>query len=287
MIGFALVGAAYTLSNFGQSSFKAPTETAAVVNAAPARTAIEVVDENNNGIEDWRDDFVTTDPLVLEDTSTTYTPPDTLTGQLGINFFQDILSSRTHGAFARSDEEIIGNTIEVLRKETGVEIYDTPDIKIIDEWTEDTIRTYANALALAITTNDAVDVKENELYILQDILNRRDQSRIAELDALALTYQKTRDDTLKIPVPAFMAKQHLDLINTYHAIQADITAMTYSYSDPAYTLLRLKRYEEDATGLYLALQNIYKGLEPYASLFTVDDPAVLFVVFSPNNQSQI
>jgi hypothetical protein len=94
-----------------------------------------------------------------------------------------------------------------------------------------------------------------------------------------------RDATLAIPVPAFAAKQHLDLINTYHALYESISAMAISFEDPALTLIRMKRYQDDATGLDFALQNMYQSFEPYASLLGPDDPALLFVIFSPDFNS--
>jgi hypothetical protein len=153
-------------------------------------------------------------------------------------------------------------------------------------WQEQDIRTYANSVASAITNNSDANL-ENELIILKDIINRNDRERLNELKKLEDVYRKTLEDTLKIPVPSIYVKQHLDLINTYLAIQKDIEAMTMSFDDPAYALLRLKRYEDDSKGLYLALQNMYKVLEPHAGLFTASDPAVLFVLFSPTNQNRI
>ena len=126
---------------------------------------------------------------------------------------------------------------------------------------------------------------EGEMYILHDILNRGAEERMDEIETLAELYQGFRDDTLALPVPAFLAKEHLDLINTYNAIHEDIASMTEMNSDPAKTFLRLKRYEEDATGLYYALVNMTDSLIPYANLFTVEDPAVQLIVFNPDLQN--
>ncbi len=81
-----------------------------------------------------------------------------------------------------------------------------------------------------------------------------------------------------------MVKEHLDLINTFHAIHKDIEAMSAAIDDPAFALLRLKRYEDDASGLGYAMQNMFFALDDYAHLFKVTDPATLFVIFSPDFQ---
>ncbi len=96
-----------------------------------------------------------------------------------------------------------------------------------------------------------------------------------------------RDIIIATPVPGSLVKEHLDLINSLHAIHHDIHGMALAYADPAYSLLRLKRYEGDALGLKQSLENMYESLEPYANLFTTDDPAVFFVNFNPRNNVRI
>jgi len=61
--------------------------------------------------------------------------------------------------------------------------------------------------------------------------------------------------------------------------------MEQALDDPVVSLLRLKRYEDDAAGLGYALTNMYEVLVPYAELVQPDDPAILFVTFSPDFNS--
>ncbi|MBP6881072.1 MAG: hypothetical protein KBC35_00385 [Candidatus Pacebacteria bacterium] len=281
IIGFALVAGAFTISSMRED--KTLPQPAAVAASAPQRVAIAVTDSDNNGIEDWRDDFVTTEPLILSEASSSeYILPDTLTGKMSISFLEDIIRSRNYGPFGSTQEEIIQNTVDNLARETEITLYDTPDVTIMTEWDDQDIVNYANTVAAIIYNNNAPELA-GELEILHSILSTGDHSRINELEALATVYQNYRDDTLKVPVPEFLVKQHLDLINTYHAIHEDIKAMALVTKDPAASLLRLKRYQDDATGLGYALQNMYLGLEPYAHLITsAEDPATLFVLFSPN-----
>lgn len=280
VIGFALVGGAYTVSTFGVPP--PATQPATTQAANQPRVAITVTDNDNNGIEDWRDEFVTSKPVVLDTAAgTDYTPPDTLTGQVGVEFMQDVIRSRGYGPFGSSDEEVIQRTVTSLEQQTEQTLYDTPDITIMEEWGDDDIVNYANTVAATLYRYSNPDLAF-ELDILQDILRSNDDARMDELRAIRDVYRGYRDDTLQIPVPAFLVKEHLDLINSYHAIYEDIGAMTKTLEDPAVALLRLKRYQDDATGLGLALQNMYLALETHANLFTVDDPAALFVLFSPD-----
>lgn len=282
VIGFALIAGAYTISHFGEPRYDSqPANVQSAISTQ--RVAIEIVDNDQNGIEDWRDAFVTTKSVILDQASSTYNPPDTLTGKMGIDFMQNIIRARGYGPFGSSDEEIIERTVDVLGNETTTSFYDTPDITIMEEWNDQDVVNYANTVAATITRYNNPDLK-GELEILHDIVTNENYDRISELESLADIYLNYREDTLKIPVPALLIKEHLDLINTYNAIYVDIDAMTKTSDDPVVALLRLKRYEDDATGLAYALQNIYFALEDYADLFTEKDPAVLFIIFSPNYQ---
>ncbi len=287
VIGFAMVAGAYVLSNFGKPSGTFQNaQIAQSQQAAPVRSAIVVTDENDNGIEDWRDEFVTTEPLVIaNDDSTPYEAPTTLTGQMGVSFVQDIVRSRNYGP-GGSDERVIAQTISSLEQQTSQTIYDTPDIKMSHQTDGESVRAYANAVALAIIENNQT-TSDNELLVLQDILNRNDENKIEELHTLAELYRLTRDAIIEIPVPTTVAKEHLDLINTLHAVHHDILGMTLTFDDPVYSLLRLKRYEDDVLGMSTSLENMYLAFEPHAALFNPNDPAVFFTKFSPSNRIRI
>ncbi len=280
IIGFALVASAFTVSSL-QSERTIPQPAAVALGSQP-RAPIAVVDNDNNGIEDWRDDFVTTEPVVLDQASSTYTLPTTLTGKTSIGLLENYVRSKNYGPFGSSEEEIITNTVNYLAKETEIKFYNTPDITIMETWDDQDILNYANVVASTIYKHNVADT-EGELAVLYDILSTNNSARLGELTALSEMYKNYRDDTLLIPVPAFLVKEHLDLINTYHSLHEDIKAMLLIFDDPAVTLLRLKRYEDDTTGLGYALQNIYFALEPYAYLVTsVEEPATLFAIFSPD-----
>lgn len=284
VIGFALVAGAHVLSTFGQSNFQNQVASVGATNAP--RVAIEVVDNDSNGIEDWRDSFITTEPLVIEPTDSTYVPPTTLTGQLGIDFMEDYIRSKSYGPFGRDREQVVDDAVDILATQSAYTLYDTPDITILANATEADVLLYANTIALAITNND-LGRTESELDILNRILKtpEPEPEETAKIAEIAEIYAKMRDQTLATPVPVPLAKQHLDLINTYHALHEGIMAMSLADDDPALALVTLKRYEDDVLGLQIALQNMYTGLEPYASLVGPQDPALLFVIFSADFNS--
>lgn len=281
IIGFALVAGAYTVTNFGEPRTQ---QQAAVHTTTPSpRISIEVTDNDGNGIEDWRDEFVTASPVVLNQNVEDYVPPDTLTGKMSIDFMENIIRSKGYGPFGSTNEEIIQKTVTNLEGETAQILYGTRDITIMKEWDDQDIINYANTVAVTLELHNVTNL-EGETVILKDLLSAGDYERFSELQAITNAYKAYRDDTLKLPVPAILAKEHLDLINTYNAIHIDVQAMTGILEDPAITLLRLRRYQDDATALGYALQNMFFALENTDASFSEGDPAVFFSVFSPDYQ---
>lgn len=284
LVGFAIVGGAYTLSNFGQSSLEAPVNAATAVVAAPSRVPLPVSDTNNDGIEDWRETFLGDSEIIVTNSSSSeYTIPDTLTDQVGIVLLQEVIRNKGYGAIGKSDEEIIADTVKQMASHATDKIYDVRDIVVSEDISPIAIRTYGNAMANALILNSNPDLR-HELIILREFSTNQSPKAIEELAALAEVYRKMLEDSLQIPVPSLFVKQHLDTINVYNAVYQDILAMSLGMADPALSLIRLKRYEEDALGLALALQNLYLAVEPYAEYFERDDPAIIFVNFSPNYQ---
>lgn len=279
LVGLALVAGAYVVGTFGESNFE--QQTAAVATNQSPRVAIAVTDNDGNGIEDWRDEFITTAPLVVTPVESTYVPPTTLTGQLGIDFMEDYIRSKQNGPFGRDQAEVVNNAVDVLAQNSAYTLYDTPDITIISNASDANIVSYANTAALTITNNNLAGL-ESEINILGRALQDAEPNTaaLAQVTEIANAYAAMRDNMLATPVPITFAKAHLDLINTYHALHEGINAMAQATEDPALALVRLKRYQDDATGLQLALENMYLALEPYASLVGPEDPALLFVIFS-------
>lgn len=283
IIGLALVGGAYTLATFNTPSYQQPAT--AIQPEVPPRTPIAVVDSDNNGIEDWRDTFVTTEPVVLTETTnaTTYNQPDTLTGQVGVQFIQNILETRIYTENPAAEEQVIEATINQLETETSGTLYDPTAITVIMDWDDTDVVNYANIMGNSLTENSLSGL-EGELQIMEDILRREKRERVSDLALIAEYYETIRDEALRTPVPRELAKEHLDLINTYHAVAIDIRAMSQVLEDPLVALMRMRQYEDDSLGLRLALENMYLALLPYANQFNGTDAAVVFTLFAPEQR---
>ncbi len=287
VIGFALVAGSYTLSNFGQLSEKDQTtpDVYAVTTAANAdtRTYIEVSDKNSDGVEDWQEEFVNQTPLVISAdvaSTTAFAIPNTVTDRMGIELFQSVLQAKGRGNVGPQRAQIVSETADLLRQNTVKDtLFTRANITVIDTSNE-AIRTYANTLA-SILVNNNVPGSESELVIIDRALKTENASELNKLDPIIAMYKTMRDQTMDTPVPRGFEKQHLDLVNVYQALYATLTDFKLIYSDPVVALLRVKRYQDDATGLGYALQNMYRALEPHAALLQPEDPALVFAAFAP------
>lgn len=286
LIGFALVAGAYTISNFGKKT--PPTQhnlvsTLYVTAAEPEpRAYIAVNDADNNGIEDWREEFTSIEPIILPavSSSTEFEMPDTITDQIGVQFFESILRAKTSEGVGPTEEDVIKSTAQRLTGTAGDVLIGSSDITVIPSSPE-AIRTYANTVA-QILTNNNVPESEGELEIIDQALRLEDKTELEKLEPLIAMYRNLRDQTIATPVPQPFIKEHLDLINVYQALYKNLLDMKLIFDDPVVALMRTQRYQDDATGLANALFNMYTVLIPYADVFTADDPAILFVTFAPN-----
>ena len=280
VVGVALVAGAYTLATFGIGKPMPANVNGAV--AVPARVAIPVEDNDQNGVEDWRDSFFMGNPTIVASAgaNTPYAAPDTQTGKVAISLIQDAIYAKNGSSFGKTKEQLISDTVSAVEADTEARLYDTRDVIVMETWTDADIKTYANTLG-QILLNGKNLTADNEIDVLKDVLDNQAQGRIAELEQIAANYQMYRDETKTLPVPRPFLKSHLDLLNTYEALYLDVAAFSKTDTDPLLALARLRRYPDDAVGLNLALQNMNTVINSYGQLFVSEDPATVFTIFDP------
>jgi len=284
LIGFGLVAGSYIATNFGTPRNSALAPTTAI--AAPVRNFIEVKDSTGDGIEDWRAEFVSREPVILPTPEADPLPefiPETVTEVMSVQFLQNILQAKAGFSFQNTDQ-VIQSTVSRVADTAKDRMYTSRDIIIVPN-DQTNIRLYANTLAQTLTIHNVPNY-EDELTIIDRALKMNDEAELQKLLPLENMYRNIRDDLLKLPVPQNLTKQHLDLINVFNALYAGNRDIRSVFNDPIIALMRTKRFSDDTAGLANSLQNMYLALEPYANLFTVDDPAVLLVRFSPNFNRQ-
>jgi hypothetical protein len=285
LVGTALVGGVYVIKNFGQPSVRPPVAlTASAAEAAPNRVFIPVVDQDTDGLEDWRDQFVQAPAISVEALDgQNYEAPKTLTRQLGVSLMEGLIAAKGGGAVMRSEAQVVADLTEQIGKTaTSDKIYELSDITLINSHADADIRTYGNEMA-SILINESAPGLESEIILLKKFVEAGEEADSTDLETVATVYKNYRDKSIATPVPRRFAKQHLDLINVYNAMYKNIDTMTKTTEDPLLPFVRLKRYEEDVQGLSLALNNLYNAIVPHAKVFEMNDPAVLLVNFNNPN----
>jgi len=255
-----------------------------VATQAQIRKQIDITDANGDGIPDWKEQFVHIEnPSGLNEIDAeNYTPPETLTGQVSIEIFKDAIELKSGGDFYTDGPAVVTDTIEDITQNAQDRIYVARDITVTPagSLTEEDERTYFNKVASIIARN-AIDIR-NEAEILQEALDSNDPSLLTELQQNEAYYKALRDELLRLPAPSLYVKEHLDLINATNAIYNDILGMQLVFKDPLAALLRVKRYQDDAVGLFYSLQNFYFVIEESPVEFSDDDLATLFEEFKPS-----
>ena len=285
LVGTALVGGVYVVKNFGEPSVPPPVAlTASAAEAAPNRVFIPVTDQDTDGLEDWRDQFVQAPAISVESLDgQNYEKPKTLTRQLGVSLMEGLIAAKGGGAVMRSESQVVADLTEQIGKTAASDkIYELGDITMISSTADDDIRTYGNEMA-SILINESAPGLESEIILLKNFVEAGEEADPTDLQTVAAVYKNYRDKSIAIPVPRRFAKQHLDLINVYNAMYKNIDTMTKTTEDPLLPFVRLKRYEEDVQGLSLALNNLYNAIVPHAKVFEMNDPAVLLVNFNNPN----
>lgn len=219
---------------------------------------IKITDSNEDGVPDWQDALQKTEPLTLPQASSTYEAPTTVTGKFAVNFFEDYVRSKTYGDFGDTKEELIAKSTQALAAQAQDEFFTEKDISIFNSSDEETLHAYGNHVASIILAHP--NSGDSEAIILQDVIRYDTPERLAELEPIALAYTIMIKELLQAPVPENHVKKHLDLVNALNAVKEDTRAMQKMNEDPMYTLLRLKRYEDDVLGMSNALSNLFSTL---------------------------
>ncbi len=285
LIGVALILGALVIKNFGGGGVPYPTTAAVTTKTMPTtipeRDFITVTDSNNDGVEDWREEFVMQAPIELPagTSSASFTMPTTVTDQVGIQLFETLIRSKSNNIPTQTNDEIAVKTASRIQGLAQDTLYTRSDVTVIGT-DPVAIRRYGNTMGQSMINHNVSS--EGELEIMYQAVQTNDVEAIKKLEPLAEMYKKLRDDALATPVPDRFVEEHVLLINAYHAMYRNLSDFQLVFDDPIVALLRIKRYQDDATALGIAMNRMYRNAAPFATLFREDDPAMVFTVFSNN-----
>lgn len=245
LIGGGLIAGAFLLAKDNYQ----PTGDLAVVSASAPRTHLKVEDVDDDGIPDWQEALQRTEPLVINPSETTYEAPDTLTDQFAREFFEKMVRSKGNDPIVGDSQQIIDEALSSYAVKATDEVLTTKDIIVGNDNSGAAVRNYINEI-VTIQNNYPLDENTpNELVIFKEAVAADDKEALAQLDPIIAAYEGMLRDSKALSVPPDLASAHLDYLNALTAVGADITAFSQAFDDPLYSMLRLKRYQEDAAGL--------------------------------------
>lgn len=256
-----------------------------VVVPAPERNPIVTRDSDGDGVEDWEESVIErTFARISTPTSTTlgdedtgpYEEPTTLTGRFSEAFLQDYLQGKMAGVDFSDPSELVGNAVTAIESNTRSKQYSKLDIIRIPT-TPESLYVYGNEIS-AVMQKHSID-NENEMVILERALTAEDPELLKPLQPIREVYEKIVRDALITPVPEMLANEHLAFINASEAIKTDIAAMELAFTDPLYSLARIRKYQEDATNLYNALIGMAEVIQKEAVEYRNDEPGAFFYLF--------
>lgn len=282
-MGFILVGGAL-FSRYSKENI--PDASAAVIVSTPKEYLI-ATDMDKDGIEDWEEALVGSDPKKPNERAVPTQTPDafaeednTITARFGKRFFGEFIQ-RSAGDATMSPEEkqaLINKSLE----EVATLVADTPfekkDILITTKSDIETLHQYGNMLVEALSHN--AGNSENELQIFKRAIDANSEEEIALLDPIIQAYQGMVTDVRAIPVPEIAATKHLDLLNALLSIHNSLVIMRNALKDPLPALARSQTYPEALGRIknnILSLDLIFrnKGI-----LYDVNEPGILFEYLS-------
>lgn len=263
--------------------------------AAPQRMYQDEKDTDGDGIRDWLEELIGTNPLVSDANGTSSaalpvagssTKPfvaDNETKKFAVSFFDDVL--KTHGGKDLSDEEkkaILDTSVGRFVSLSTSTLYTRNNIEISPTSDADSIKAYGNALGTVILTDGKNTSKsESELVVLAQALKDDDARELVKLAPIKAGYARMIADVVKVPVPESLINEQLLLLNSLEAIRADIEGFEKTFSDPLMSYVRFKRYMSDAEGLGKAVEGVRAGLEREHVVYEKTEPGQFFFSLRP------
>ena len=277
-----ILGAFYVSKNTTTQTQKS---TGSIIAQKLLRESIEVKDDNNNSVPDWKEglggtafDTITapssTSPYAFD--AKPYTPPTSLTGKFSEAFLQDYLQGKMQGTDFKDPTAFVNTAVKAIDTSTQSKKHTRAELTLIPT-TEESLRTYGNEIA-GITQKNSTK-SDSEMMILQDALQKNDVAILDKLQPIRNGYTQIIADTRVVPVPDTLAITHVELLNAYEAILTDIVAMQMSFDDPLLALARVRNYEHDAQSLYDALKKIADVFTQNNILYDKTEPGAFFYIF--------
>jgi len=200
-------------------------------------------------------DTTTIENLVKKDVGVGETE-HTLTEQVAKDFFSRYIAAKQQNVEMNSETAAqIANTSIQNVNLPEYTFYGPKDIKVSNDTSLEAKKVYADELGSAINRNSTKNVT-NELNIFAKSLESQKEIDLLTLDLIITGYKKILKDTLAIQVPKDAAPEHLVYVNALSRIYIDISDMRMIISDPVRGYIGFSHYKQNALMLKFAFENL-------------------------------
>lgn len=254
-----------------------------IVAAAPERAPIENLDSDGDGIADWEESLgkrafeaISTPTSTILSEEEEYEAPTTLTGKFSEAFLKDYFEGKVKGTDFSDPSALVDGAVKAIDSSARSKRYSPLQVERIPT-TPESVHAYGNRIAEIVAMHSIQN--ENEAVILQRALQADDPELLKELEPIREVYEKVIRDAILTPVPEVLVDEHVAFLNAAEAVKTDIMAMQVAFSDPLYTLARMRTYESDATALLTSLHGMAKTFAEVGVNFRNDELGAVFSMF--------
>jgi len=244
-----------------------------------SRSFINVTDKNGDGLPDWQEALAVGEVMNLDEISTT-TPyePSSETGRALYLLTQKYIMAKNSSDTPVSAETIVNDVNQYINSRLlNDEIITLERINIYSNNSELAVRKYGNAVAELMYAYPVPENIRDEMTILNDALLKNNPEILGELKTIIAAYETMLEGMLTIPVPSDFATEHLALTNVYQSLIVDLGAFSGVFDDALPTLVRLRRYPEDADRLYTSIINLYQKMHVRGIKWSNEDVAAKLI----------
>ncbi len=294
LVGIILAFIFYTQLQQGNTTKPSITANSAEIQRLVNETVS--LDTDNDGLKDWEEVLLGTDPKnpdtdsdgttdkdeVDQDRDPLIAGPDdsvlssntsitndadpktddrTVTEDLAIELFTGYISLKKDGNLNTiTSDSLITAIIDKTVRSADIRPYNTEDITIIEDPSEEAIHAYDIQLTNILKPDQAM---ENDLVILRQVLETKNNNDLVAFDTSIKHYGKIVSKMLLLSVPTTISTEHVTAINALMRVIENIKSMKTVFIDPLEALIGVEEYTDNEFIFVQNLQTIGRYLELY------------------------
>jgi len=171
---------------------------------------------------------------------------------------------------ADTKKQLIDSLVNSYKPTEATIKYSLSSLNIVNDGTKESDKKYGNDLIFAVSSYP--DIASTDPYeIFNNSTNGNDNNAGAKLSEIAKYYILLAEDLSKIPVPAALSKNHLDIINTHYIMGQGIFEMSLYDSDPINALGGLQKFASYSTVQVQNYKNVMSYLKKNNITFNKDE----------------